>query len=862
MFPVGIQGNYEKRRGKSHMKTKRAHFLIVGGLFMLFLCVVVFSSMTILMNGMGKDAISDFGVMHMAGMSEQVAAHFGTTFELRLSQVSALADSVPAESGLRPEAKRRVLIQNARSRLLDYLALCAPDGSFEMLYGYEIEADDPEEFLSAIKSGDSFMAPGKDRNGERVILMATPAVCPMTSGEDSVALIAALPVSYISDTLTMTTGNTYYFIIRPSGEFIITGNMEVDDADYFSRVRDKYRITGKDNETFLTEIRAQMKAGDDFSTEFFIDGDRRFLFGTSLPYSDWYLLLFLPFNQLDATVNSLGAAWSWTALSSCFIILAAFGVMFAFYFRFTRRQMRELEEARRAAVNANKAKSEFLSNMSHDIRTPMNGIVGMTAIASANLNNPAQVQSCLKKIELSSRHLLGLINDVLDMSKIESGKLELHPDKMSLSEALQSIVNIVQPQANNKGHKFNVYIFDISSEFVYCDSVRFSQIMLNLLGNAIKFTPDGGVIDIVCREDPSPKGNDYLRVHLRVKDTGIGMTDEFQKHIFDAFSREDSGRVQKTEGSGLGMAITKYLVDAMEGTIEVKSKLNRGTEFHVTLDLRRAEEENPPSLPAWDILVAERNELLSESALSVLQSLGCHAERAPDAASALRKIQERHGSRKDYQFVLLGELEGTENFAFANEIREAAEGKSTVLLFGAYEWEEVGDKARSAGISGVISTPLFRGNLCSELKRASEGTEVEAGDTKNRADFHGKRVLLAEDNDLNREIAEELLSEIGLQIEHAADGKICAEMFERSPVGWYDVILMDIRMPVMNGYESTRAIRAMDRTDAKTIPIIAMSADAFSDDVKRCLECGMNAHAAKPIDMDVLSQILEKYLGA
>lgn len=522
-----------------------------------------------------------------------------------------------------------------------------------------------------------------------------------------------------------------------------------------------------------------------------------------------------------------------------------------------------LKEACEAANRANASKSEFLSRMSHDIRTPMNAIVGMTAIAVANIDNPQQVNNCLKKITLSSRHLLGLINDVLDMSKIESGKMTLNEELVSLREVMDSIVSIVQPQVKSKRQHFNIFIHDISAEDVCCDGVRLNQVILNLISNAVKFTPEEGDIRVSMYEEPSPKGSSYIRIHFHVKDNGIGMSEEFQSEIFESFTREDRKRVHKTEGTGLGMAITKYIVDAMGGSIEVKSRQGEGTEFHIILDFKIAtEKEKDMHLPNCDMLVVDDNKQLCESVVQSLESIGISAEWAMDGESAIRRVHERHQRNEDYQFILLDwKLPGMDGIDTAKEMRKQLGDNVPILLISAYDWGEIEQDARNAGITGFISKPLFKSTLYYGLKPYTENIQSETEEEgENRVNPHleGKRILLAEDNELNWEVASELLQELGLILDWAENGKICVDKFKESAPGFYSAVLMDIRMPVMNGYEATMAIRSMEREDSH-IPIIAMTADAFSEDVKRCLDCGMNAHAAKPIDIKEIARLLEKY---
>ena len=544
------------------------------------------------------------------------------------------------------------------------------------------------------------------------------------------------------------------------------------------------------------------------------------------------------------------------------MILAILLLVFSWYYRLMRQQIKELAQAREEAVQANIAKSEFLSNMSHDIRTPMNAIVGMTAIALTNIDNRQQVQNSLKKIALSSKHLLGLINDVLDMSKIESGKLTLSVDRVSLREVMESIVSIIQPQVKAKNQQFDIFIHDVEVENVYCDSVRLNQILLNLLSNALKFTPDGGQIHVSLYEEISPKGEDFVRVHFDVKDNGIGMSEEFQKRIFESFVREDNARVKKIQGTGLGMTITKYIVDAMGGTIKVESQLEQGSTFYVTLDLEKAlVEENEMILPEWKMLVVDDDEQLCETAANSLKEIGVRADWVLDGLTAIRVVEEHHEKHDDYQIILLDwNMPDMDGIATARELRKRLGDDIPILLISAYDWNEIEAEAREAGISGFIAKPLFKSTLYHGLKSFFDGTPEDSEKNLEEDKFTNTKVLVAEDNDLNWEIANELLSELGLDLEWAENGKICVEKFEQSPVGYYAAILMDIRMPVMTGYEAADAIRASKRVDAD-IPIIAMTADAFSEDVQKCLTHGMDAHVAKPIDVSLVARLLKKYIN-
>ena len=580
-----------------------------------------------------------------------------------------------------------------------------------------------------------------------------------------------------------------------------------------------------------------------------------------MPRSEWYLISVMPYGMLDESINDLSAQRTFITLLACGSILLFLTLIFLRYFFLTRQQLQELGTARQAALEASKAKSEFLANMSHDIRTPMNAIVGMTAIATAHIDDRKQVQNCLRKISLSSRHLLGLINDVLDMSKIESGKLTLTLEAISLREAIEGVVGITQPQIKAKKQNFNIHIENITTENVYCDSVRLNQVLLNLLSNATKYTPEGGSIQLSLFEEASPRGENFVRTHLKVKDNGIGMSPEFLQRIYESYSRADEARIHKTEGAGLGMAITKYIVDAMGGTIDIQSELNKGTEFHITIDLEKATlPEADMVLPPWNMLVVDDDAVLCQTAVSALKSIGVNAESTLSGESAMKRIVQRHRQHNDYQIILLDwKLPDMDGLQIAREIRRSFGSEIPILLISAYDWTEFEAEAREAGINGFISKPLFKSTLFYGLRQymGLEATHQPA--SGNDAGLSGSRVLLAEDNELNWEIAYELLSDLGVELEWAEDGQICLDKFRESPEGYYDFILMDLRMPHMTGYEAAQAIRGLNRADSASVPIIAMTADAFAEDIQRCLECGMNAHIAKPIDVAELTRLLKKH---
>lgn len=848
-------------------RKKATRLLICSLIVMIIVSVGVLSFFALTVNKRSEEAINNVGDLYMHGMSDKISEHFETTINLRLMQVETITLNVPpADNTDETTDIINRLAQEGSTRDFDSLVLCSSDGELETIYGPSVEVIDPPPFFDSLHKGEKKVAVAHDENSQKVVLLAVPAKYRMTNGKTSVALVASIPVDYINQILSLEADDslTYSHIIRRNGSYVIR-NIESDENNYFNRIRSTFaELDGKSPEQYIKEFQKKIESNEDYSTIMIMGNERRHLYCTHLPYSEWYLVTVMPYGPLDQTVNALGSQISTLLLISMAVVLLVLGIIFSMYFKMTQKQIHNLEIMREEAISASKAKSEFLSNMSHDIRTPMNAIVGMTAIATANIDNKQQVQGSLKKIALSSKHLLGLINDILDMSKIESGKMTLSVEQISLREIVDNIVNIVQPQIKSKNQKFDVFIHDIENENVYCDSVRLNQVLLNILSNAIKFTPAEGSITLSMYEEDSPKGENYVRMHLCIKDSGIGMTPEFKERIFESFSREDNKRVHKTEGTGLGMAITKYIVDAMEGTIDVDSEVGKGTEFHLTLDLEQAlTMEEEMILPNWNMLVVDDDEQLCISTVASLKSIGVSADWTLDGESAIKLVHDRHQKHDDYHIILLDwKLPGIDGIETAKRIREQlGENNIPILLISAYDWGEIEDEAREAGINGFIPKPLFRSTLYLGLKQYSDiAYEKNDVDTDQKTNLAGAKVLVAEDNELNWEIASELLSsQLGLEMERAENGQVCVDKFNSSPEGYYNAILMDIRMPVMTGYEATETIRALKRSDAD-VPIIAMTADAFSEDVKKCLDSGMNAHVSKPIDISEIERILNKFL--
>ncbi len=525
-------------------------------------------------------------------------------------------------------------------------------------------------------------------------------------------------------------------------------------------------------------------------------------------------------------------------------------------------QKKYLADALNMADQANRAKTNFLNNMSHDIRTPMNAITGYTALAITHIDNKEQTRDYLSKIAQSSNHLLSLINDILDMSRIESGHVHVENRPENLADILHGLRNIVQADIHSKRLEFYIDTVDIANEDISCDKLRLSQVLLNLLSNAIKFTKPGGTVSLRVTQKPGSKENSGV-YEFRVKDTGIGMSEEFSKHIFEPFTRERTSTVSGIQGTGLGMAITKNIVDMMNGTISVTSKQNVGTEFVVELEFefsgQRVEPKPIVELNGLRALVADDDMVCCQSVAKMLREIGMRAEWTCYGKEAVIRAGEAHDMRDPYAvYIVDWSMPDQSGIETVRCIRRTVGDDAPIILLSAYDWTDIEGEAREAGVSDFISKPLFASDLHDVLEKTL-GHSVEEEEPPVRidnSDFKGRRLLLVEDNELNREIALEILSEAGFIMESAENGQIAYDMVANSEPGYYDMVLMDIQMPVMNGYEATEKIRSLPNPALAHIPVIAMTANAFEEDKQQTVKVGMDGYLAKPIDIEKMFKLL------
>ncbi|MDE5907652.1 MAG: response regulator [Lachnospiraceae bacterium] len=530
-----------------------------------------------------------------------------------------------------------------------------------------------------------------------------------------------------------------------------------------------------------------------------------------------------------------------------------------------REQTQALQDALMQAQHANRAKTTFLSNMSHDIRTPMNAIIGFATIAASHIDNKEQVRDCLQKVLSSSNHLLSLINDILDMSRIESGKVQIKEQECNISQVMHNLVNIIQPQVKAKQLELFIDTFEVANEEVIADALKLNQVFINLLSNAVKYTPAGGTITFRIMQKTTFRHGygDYIFI---IKDNGMGMSSEFVEHIFEPFERETTTTQSGIQGTGLGMAITKNIIDMMDGTISVESEIGKGSTFTVELSLKLQDvEKNAEQIKELNglrALVVDDDFHVCDSVSKMLKQIGMRSEWTTSGREAAYRAQIAYEEGDSYHtYIIDWQMPETSGVETARKIRSVVGEDAPIIILTAYDWTDIEQEAKEAGVTAFCAKPLFMSDLKAALLVANNLIDKEETAAEwTMADFGGKRILLVEDIELNREIAEVILTQTGFVVESAPDGTDAVEMVKKSEEFYYDAVLMDVQMPIMDGYEATRTIRALPRRDVKTLPIIAMTANALEEDKEAALKNGMNAHIAKPIDMDVFINVLGQFL--
>ncbi len=805
---------------------------------------------------------------------DELAEHDERSLEANINQKWELLDSIANQ------------IRQNKSASVNELLLCVSSGSqfIECLRltlidteGGTVSSDmtisnvEKDEMLLSAPEQRRYIYCAENRNGEtesqRESLVIGERIMPFeVEGHVYTHIAAIMDIDTFENVMKTDIygGRGFSRVIDADGRYIINQSIKyMSRGDgFFARLR-----AGELKDGFSEEIvREKMKNGETFSFSFRPENDELyFLSLIPLRRTGWYFIMGVPL----AVYMEQSASLLWIFLFMIILLVAAIAAV-VFVILQRRSHLLEVEQKHREALSdalvlaeqASRAKTSFLNNMSHDIRTPMNAIIGFTALATAHAGSNELLRDYLSKITQSSNHLLSLINDVLDMSRIESGNLNLNEKPESLSEILQTLRDITQSDVRAKRLHFFIDSDGVSNKSVYCDKLRLNQILLNLVSNAIKFTPSGGTVSVRV-EQTSVTKTGLGTYQIKVKDNGIGMSESFAATIFEPFTRERNSTVSGIQGTGLGMSITKSIVDMMGGTITVESREGEGTEFTVNLSFRLCESDRTAGgarkLEGLRGLVADGDADSCQSTAQILQQIGVRADLVFSGEEAVACAEKAVQDGDPYEFYVvnrsLPDLNGIET---ARRIRKAAGRGDPAVILSAREWTDVEEEAREAGVTEFLSSPVSPSELYELLLKLTDREQGADAENAGIEKLAGKRLLLTEDNELNREIAAEILKSAGFVVECAENGQKAVEMLGASEPGYYSAVLMDIQMPVMDGYEASRTIRKLSNPTLAGIPIIAMTANAFEQDKQLALEAGMNAHVSKPIDVKVLLDTILK----
>ncbi len=675
--------------------------------------------------------------------------------------------------------------------------------------------------------------------------------CPVTLRDEqtgqpqSAVLLRVVPVSFFESRWVFPTeeyDNAEISLIDTSGDYIVRGN-SFKNMNFY----EFYQAYNRSAPTELESMKNRLE-GTPGNFEMTNASGERCLAAHARVNStdDWIIVTMIP-------ASGLGRSFmNWTIvviITVGLLLLLAFNLLIMMYFN------RKLKAAVDSADKANRAKTDFLSSMSHDIRTPMNAIVGLSLLTEKNADDPTIVRENLQKMNRASNHLLTLINDILDISKVESGKLNMSPVTFSIVECAENLVTISQPMVKEKNIDFRFHIDRVSHEYLYADQLRINQIFINLLSNAIKYTEPGGQVCVDMKEETGQTDKSVQLIY-KVSDNGIGMTPEFMAKMYEPFSRQTDSRVNAISGTGLGLAITKQMIDLMNGTIDCQSEAGKGTTFTVKLEIAIADRQmEEMKLPPIRVLIADDDEVLLETAKDTLSSIGVKADTARSGAEAIQMISDS----ADYQVMILDwKMPDMDGIEVTRRLRKEAHNDIPVILISAYDYSDIESAAKEAGISGYICKPLFCSTLYNKINEVLGNKSAPVNPDSDLEDFTGMRILVAEDNDINWEIISNILEMHGIETERAENGQLVLDRINDKEKAGFDLIFMDIQMPVMNGLNATKAIRSLDDPEIANIPIIAMTADAFSENVSECLAAGMNGHISKPIDIKLVMKEIRK----
>jgi len=841
--------------------------LLVGITLVVFIACFLWLIQTA--SGETQKTTLQISELYLRELSEQTAGHFQTSITSYFAQMYTIADAFTKKD----EKNQDILVsflKNAQEiNQFAFLAFIDAKGFYHSVDGVFPSAS-KISFLGELLQGKTELISYDETILGSNMLMLGITFDPISYKDtELIGMFAGMDSSALNIQLSLKKNNsqTYSSIVTKEGGFIINNPHDITlprGTNVFTKMSSYVEF---DNGYSLESIKNDFANNRSGLTKFTLNKIEYYCYYALLPEADWYMMTIIPCALVDASVDTLNSNLTYRALVVLSIVSLTLTMVFIYHGRNMQYKEKELlmankkaEEARERAEAANLAKSNFLSRMSHEIRTPMNGIMGMTEIARRNLHDPEKVGDCLQKVSMSSQHLLSLINDILDMSKIESGKVKLQSEKFDFGSFLESFSNLYYCQARIKSIRYETILEGDVDEEVVGDSLRLNQILSNLLSNALKFTPEGG--SIVLRVSQTYKSNDQLCLHFEVADTGCGIAEENYEKIFQVFEQETIQVAGKFGGTGLGLSIVRSFAHMMDGEVTVKSKVGEGSVFSVDVTLGRVEQQKDFAFQeGMRVLVVSEDQGNCAYISNLFHKLKANVITAYSIDLAEKYIQESNMAKEEIDFCLSDQkLPDGSGMEMVSRIRKLIDKEVPVFLM-AYDISEGAQEAKAGGVRDILQKPLFLSSIdkiYQKLKIISSSEVLSTYTTE--FDFHGKRILLAEDNELNQEIATELLEDTGALVDTADDGVFAVEIFRKSAINYYDLILMDVQMPRKNGYEAAEMIRAMSRPDAKTIPIFAVTANAFLEDEIKSRKAGMNAHVSKPLDIDHLYQKMKEVM--